>query len=99
MTATRSAPGPHDTGYNHSMRARVVLEREKGEYRPAMGSKVAGTGDLHLTYRTARNRRVAVLQLIGADRHWPNLYEPRLVDLSARRMRFGWHRKGWRQLG
>lgn len=70
------------------MRVRVVLERDKGEYRPAMGSKQAGTGDLHLTYRTARNRRIAVLQLIGADRQWPNLYEPRLVDLSARRMRF-----------
>jgi hypothetical protein len=70
------------------MRVKVVLEREKGEFRPACGPKDAGTGDLHLTYRSARNRRVAVLQLIAADRQWPNLYEPRLVDLSARRMRF-----------
>ncbi len=46
---------------------------------------------------------MAVLQLLGADKKWPNLYEPRLVDLSADRMRFigfervdtGWHMQEW----
>lgn len=70
------------------MRVKVVLEREMGEFKPSYGPKDCGTGDLHLTYRTNRNRRVAVLQLIAADRKWPNLYDPRLVDLSANRMRF-----------
>jgi hypothetical protein len=85
------------------MRVKVILERDKGAYRPSYGPKDAGTGDLHLTYRTANNRKVAVLQLLSADRHWPNLYEPRLVDLSAERMRFigyepddhAWHMQEW----
>lgn len=66
----------------------MVLERERGAFRSGYGPKDRGTGDLHLTYRTTSNRRVAVLQLLGASRRWPNLYEPRLVDLSADRMRF-----------
>lgn len=70
------------------MRVKVVLERQKGEYIPAYGPKEIGTGDLHLTYRTSRNRRVGVLQLIAADKKWPNLYDPKLVELSADRMRF-----------
>lgn len=85
------------------MRVKVVLERDKGAFRPNQGPRDAARGDLHLTYRTARNRRVAVLQLLGADRQWPNLYEPRLVDLSADRMRFigyeahdqAWHMQEW----
>ncbi len=85
------------------MRVRVVLERERGVYRAKYGPADAGTGDLHLTYRTARNRRVAVLQLLGCDREWPNLFEPRLVDLAASRMRFvgaervgeAWHVQEW----
>jgi hypothetical protein len=86
-----------------SMRAKVVLEREGGVFRPSYGQKETGTGDLHLTYRTARNRRVAVLQLLSADRQWPNLYDPKLVDLSANRLRFvgaervgeAWHIQEW----
>lgn len=70
------------------MRVRVVLERECGEYRPSFGARDAGMGDLHLTYRTASNRRVAVLQLLSADRQWPSLYDPKLVDLSANKLRF-----------
>lgn len=70
------------------MRVKVVLERERGEYRPSYGPKNTGIGDLHLTYRTSQNRRVAVLQLIAADRAWPNLFDPKLVELSAGRMRF-----------
>jgi hypothetical protein len=70
------------------MRVTVVLEREKGEYRPSFGNKESACGDLHMTYRTSWNRRVAVLQLIAADKKWPNLYDPKLVDLSAGRMRF-----------
>jgi len=85
------------------MQAKVVLERERGVFRAKYGPVDAGTGDLHLTYRTSGNRRVAVLQLIGCDRAWPNLYEPRLVDLSANRMRFvgaervgeAWHIQEW----
>jgi len=85
------------------MRVRVVLEREAGRFRPSYGPKHAGTGDLHLTYRTANNRRVAVLQLIGADKQWPSLYDPKLVDLTADRMRFigyekadaAWHMQEW----
>lgn len=85
------------------MRVQVELERHKGAYRPQHGLKEMGTGDLHLTYRTAGNRRVAVLKLIAADRQWPNLFDPRLVDLSANRMRFigyerddqAWHLQEW----
>jgi hypothetical protein len=77
------------------MRAKVILERVRGEFVPSYGPKEVGTGDLHLTYRTSRNRRVAVLQLIAADKKWPNLYDPKLVDLSAERMRFvGAQREG-----
>ena len=85
------------------MRVRVVLEREKGAFRPSYGPKDSATGNLHLTHRTSRDRRVAVLQLLSADKKWPNLYEPRLVDLSANRLRFigyeradqAWHMQEW----
>jgi hypothetical protein len=85
------------------MRVRVVLERECGRFRASYGPRSAATGDLHLTYRTTRNRRVAVLQLIGADAQWPSLYEPKLVDLASGRMRFvgyertdqAWHMQEW----
>ncbi len=85
------------------MQVQVVLERKAGVFVPAYGPKAAGRGDLHLTYRTARNRRIAVLQLLGADRQWPNLYDAKLVDLSANRLRFighervgeGWHLQEW----
>ncbi|GAB3759125.1 hypothetical protein GCM10028796_05840 [Ramlibacter monticola] len=58
---------------------------------------------MHLTYRTNRNRRVAVLQLIGADKKWPSLYDAKLVELSANRLRFvgaertgnAWHVQEW----
>ncbi|HEX2548068.1 MAG TPA: hypothetical protein VHL79_24500 [Ramlibacter sp.] len=44
-----------------------------------------------------------MLQLIAADRQWPNLYDPKLVDLSANRLRFvgaervgnAWHVQEW----
>ena len=79
------------------------MERESGVYVPMCGTRQWATGDLHLTYRSSRNRRVAVLQLLGADRKWPNLYDPKLVDLSANRMRFvgaervanAWHVQEW----
>lgn len=85
------------------MRVRVLLERDKGEFVASYGPRDGATGDLHLTYRSARNRRVAVLQLLSADRRWPNLYDPKLVDLSANRMRFvgaersgnAWHVQEW----
>lgn len=82
---------------------RVVLERSRGEYVSSYGPKNAATGDLHLTYRSNRNRRVAVLQLLGADTTWPSLYDPKLVDLSGDRLRFvgaercgtAWHVQEW----
>lgn len=85
------------------MRARVILERERGEFIASYGPRESGTGQLHLTYRTSRNRRVAVLQLLSANCKWPNLYDPKLVDLSANRMRFvgaercgnAWHVQEW----
>jgi len=91
------------TGILYSMRVRVMLERDRGEFLASYGPKTTATGELHLTYRTARNRRVAVLQLLGAERAWPNLYDPKLVDLSANRMRFvgaertgtAWHVQEW----
>lgn len=85
------------------MRVRVILEREKGEFIASYGPKDVGVGDLCLTYRTSGNRRVAVLKLIAANRPWPNLYDPKLVDLSAGKMRFvgaercgrAWHVQEW----
>jgi hypothetical protein len=82
------------------MKARVVLEREAGAFRPAYGPKDTGTGDLYLIYRSARNRRIAVVHLLGAE---PNLYGPKLVELSANRLRFvgharmgeAWHLQEW----
>lgn len=44
-------------------------------YRPSYGYKDTGMGGLHLTYRAVKNRRVAVLQLLGADRQFPNLFD------------------------
>jgi hypothetical protein len=66
----------------------VLLEREAGIFKGMCGPRDWGTGDLYLTYRTVRNRRVGVLQLLSADRTWPNLYDPKLVALSADRLRF-----------
>lgn len=69
------------------MRARVRLERERGQFRPPYGG-AATAGDLYLTYRTSGNRRVPVLQLLSAEREFPNLYDPKLVDLSGITLRF-----------
>lgn len=85
------------------MRVRVKLERAKGEFVATQGPGHRATGDLHLTYRTNRNRRVAVLQLLGADSKWPNLYDAKLVELSANVLRFvgaertgnAWHVQEW----
>lgn len=71
-----------------SMRARVILARLQGEFVPAHAQTNAAVGDLHLTYRNSRNRRVAVLQLIAVEKKWPNLYDPKLVELSANTLRF-----------
>ena len=77
------------------MRVRVRLRREGGVYRAPYGQGHTATGDLHLTHRTAEGRRVALLQLLGADRQWPSLFDPRLVTLSARRLGFiGFERHG-----
>ena len=69
------------------MRVKVRLERERGEFRPSYAGR-STAGDLHLTYRTSGNRRVAVLQLLGAERAFPNLYDPKLIDLSGTTLRF-----------
>jgi hypothetical protein len=70
------------------MRATVTLQRELGRFRPSMASRDSCAGDLYLTYRTSENRRVAVLKLIGAPRVFPNLYDPKLVELSGSTLRF-----------
>lgn len=80
------------------MRVRVRLRREAGAARAAYGLGHSCTGDLFLTYRTAGSRRVAVLQLLGADRAWPNLMEPRVVALGGQQLVFvGYerHDKAW----
>jgi hypothetical protein len=85
------------------MRVKVCLERKRGEFQPSYGSRRATAGDLHLTYRTTENRRVAVLQLLGADCVFPNLYDPKLTDMSGNVMRFigyepadhAWHMQEW----
>lgn len=70
------------------MRAKVSLRREAGKARPPYGQRASATGDLHLTYVTAHGRKVQALQLLGADRDCPRLFEPRLVDLSTNILRF-----------
>jgi hypothetical protein len=66
-----------------------MLRREGGAHRQPYGLGHTATGDLYLTHRTVENRRVALLQLIGADRaQWPNLYEPRLISLAAKHIKF-----------
>jgi hypothetical protein len=85
------------------MRATVRLRRDKGAHLPGYTPGSACTGDLYLTYRANGTRRVAVLQLLGAERIWPNLFEPRLVSLSAKQMVFlgyersdnAWHLQEW----
>lgn len=69
------------------MRVKVRLERERGMYQAAYAAKSAA-GDLHLTYRTSANRRVSVLQLLGAERQFPSLYDPKLIELSGSTLRF-----------
>jgi hypothetical protein len=70
------------------MRVKVRLRREGGAFRPPYGQGNTATGDLNLTHRTADGRRVPLLQLLGADRQWPNLYEPKLVSLGAGQFSF-----------
>jgi hypothetical protein len=77
------------------MRVRVRLRREGGAQRQPYGQGHTATGDLHLTNRTVDTRRVQKLELLGADRVWPALFEPRLVALSANEFHFlGFERCG-----
>lgn len=79
----------------YSMRVRVSLRRETGKPRPPFGQRAAATGDLHLSQLTVHGRRVDSLQLLGADRECPRLFEPRLVALSTNVLRFiGFERAG-----
>ena len=85
------------------MQVRVRLERQAGRFLPSHDRRNQAVGDLCLAYRTAGNRRVAVLKLLSADRQWPNLYDPKLVDLNAGKLRFvgaervegAWHVQEW----
>ena len=66
-----------------------MLRREGGAHRQPYGQGHTATGDLHLTHRTIENRRIALLQLLSADRaRWPNLNEPRMLELSAKTIKF-----------
>jgi len=77
------------------MRVQVRLRREAGASRAVFGQGHTCTGDLFLTYRSEANRRVGVLQLLGADKQWPNLMEPRLVNLGGQQLVFlGYERHG-----
>lgn len=77
------------------MQVRVRLRREAGAFRPPYGQGHTAMGDLHLTHRTADGRKIPLLHLLGADRQWPNLYEPRIISLSARQLCFlGFERNG-----
>lgn len=80
--------GATNTVHSYSMRVRVCLRREHGKPRPPYGQRVTASGDLHLTYVTANGHKVQALQLLGADRDCPRLFEPRLVALSAKMLRF-----------
>jgi hypothetical protein len=80
------------------MRVRVRLRREGGAFRQPYGQAHSATGDLHLTHRTAEGRKVAMLHLLGADRQWPSLFDPRLIALGAREFSFiGFerHERAW----
>jgi hypothetical protein len=77
------------------MRVRVRLRRDGGAFRQPYGQGHTATGDLHLTYRTVDTRRVQKLELLGANRVWPSLFEPRLLALSAGELQFlGFERCG-----
>lgn len=77
------------------MRVRVRLRREGGAFRQPVGQGHSASGDLHLSYRTVDGHRVPLLQLLGSDRPWPVLFEPRLRHLSAREFGFlGYERDG-----
>lgn len=77
------------------MKIRVRLRREGGAYRQPYGQGHTATGDLRLTHRTTDGRRIPLLQLLGADRQWPNLYEPRLIGLDGGGLAFiGFERCG-----
>jgi hypothetical protein len=69
------------------MRVTVHLQREHGQFRPKYAAK-STAGDLYLTYRAAGNRRVPVLQLLGAQQRFPSLYDAKLVELSGTNLRF-----------
>jgi hypothetical protein len=70
------------------MKVRVNLRRDGGKPRQPFGQRASATGDLHLTYITANGHKVQALQLLGADRDCPRLFEPRLVALSTNVIRF-----------
>jgi hypothetical protein len=81
--------GRAHTVYSYSMQVLVMLRREGGAHRQPYGQGHSATGDLYLTRRTVENRRIALLQLLGADRaQWRNLYEPRLIALGAKQIKF-----------
>lgn len=79
----------------YSMRVRVRLRREAGAFRLPYSQGHTATGDLHLTHRASDGRRVALLQLLGGDRQWPTLFDPRLFSLFARQLGvIGFERNG-----
>ena len=70
------------------MRVTVHLRREGGVFRQPYGLGGKASGDLHLTHVTADGRKIPALQLLGADQRIPRLFEPRVVELSADKIRF-----------
>jgi hypothetical protein len=70
------------------MRVKVRLRREGGAYRQPYGLGHTAIGDLFLAHKTKDGRRVPLLQLLGANQQWPNLYEPRLIAWCAGEFKF-----------
>lgn len=55
---------------------------------PSMKREVPGTGDLHLTYRTSRNRRLYVcFSYSTGTRAGRTFFAPKAVQLSADHLR------------
>lgn len=70
------------------MRVRVKLRREGGAYRQPYGLGHTATGQLSMGHRDASGRMVPVLRLLGAERPWPDLFEPRLTSWMGNEFKF-----------
>jgi hypothetical protein len=70
------------------MRVKVQLRREGGAYCPPYGKGDTAIGQLSLMHRDASGRKVACPAPGGAERAWPDLYEPRLAAWGGNEFKF-----------